>query len=267
MPIVMMVLQAAAAVGIGTPPALLTPAYGITPDDYPKAALALEQQGRVVARLLIDEKGTIAACTIISSSGSDALDAGTCEALRRRTRFSPALDASGHPKAVHYVAPVNWAIPDEEQVVSQSIVVTATFVGDLTPTTCSALIGNYRLDLASADCRAYAYLFPVGPIRTALKGSIGIRATAEQRQQYYSDFPLAPAFLPGTRLAQVSATFSINSEGQPVGCMISDPERLAMLRHGSPCATGRRFDVSTVQSDRLPIRATWTATVNYVPVP
>ena len=65
--------------------------------DYPRAAVRARAQGDVIATLLIDRDGLVAACRVVRSSGSADLDATTCRLVRERFRYRPALDAQGRP--------------------------------------------------------------------------------------------------------------------------------------------------------------------------
>ena len=81
-------------------------------DSYPPAAIRAERQGRVVVALGIDSAGAVATCVVKVSSGTAALDEGTCAIARERGRFDPATDGKGRPTAGEYLMPVRWALPD-----------------------------------------------------------------------------------------------------------------------------------------------------------
>lgn len=93
------------------PPRLLTTIVG--PDDYPAAAIAAGQQGRVVVRISISDTGKSTGCETVSSSGSAILDQTTCALVMERAWFEPARDEHGYavPSAVN--APITWRIPSE----------------------------------------------------------------------------------------------------------------------------------------------------------
>jgi len=52
-------------------------------------------------------------CAIRQSSGSQLLDDWTCGLLKRRARFTPALDAAGKPTEGQFDHLVSWKITDE----------------------------------------------------------------------------------------------------------------------------------------------------------
>ncbi len=88
------------------------PGSWVTTNDYPSSALRERAEGRVSFKLTITESGLISNCEITESSGHARLDETTCRLLRRRARFSPALDRSGNPTAGEYSSFVDWAIPN-----------------------------------------------------------------------------------------------------------------------------------------------------------
>jgi hypothetical protein len=69
--------------------------HWFNPDDYPVGALLELRAGVTVARVSVSETGTVTDCTVVASSGSDLLDWQTCDKLRQRARFEPALDSAG----------------------------------------------------------------------------------------------------------------------------------------------------------------------------
>lgn len=107
--IVMMLL--AAAVQEVVPPGELN--RWISEWDYPKEAIAKQEQGEVGVRLEVDERGRLTACWIASSSGSSALDAATCPILRRRGVFKPSgLPGLEQPSV--RVGKVDWRLSKQQ---------------------------------------------------------------------------------------------------------------------------------------------------------
>lgn len=82
-------------------------------DDYPNSALSANEQGTTAVRLTIGTDGRVAGCDITSSSGSSALDSATCTILRRRARFTPAVDSNGAPTTDTYAQRITWRVPAE----------------------------------------------------------------------------------------------------------------------------------------------------------
>jgi len=80
-------------------------------DDYPSDALRQDQEGTAQYMLLIDEKGSVAACHVMKPSGVPVLDAMGCQVIRQRAKFTPAVDHNGKPIRSTYVTPpIRWAI-------------------------------------------------------------------------------------------------------------------------------------------------------------
>ena len=87
-----------------------------TPDDYPAAALAAEEEGAVKFTLSVDAAGSVTDCAIVGSSGSVSLDTATCQLARQRAHFRPALDWHGHAMASHYTRRTVWRMPQPEPI-------------------------------------------------------------------------------------------------------------------------------------------------------
>jgi protein TonB len=66
-------------------------------DDYPASAQSAGAEGTARASLTIGTDGRVVACNITQSTGNSALDAATCNVLRRRAKFTPARDSNGNP--------------------------------------------------------------------------------------------------------------------------------------------------------------------------
>ncbi len=65
-------------------------------DDYPASAQSAGAEGTVRATLSIGPDGRVTGCSITKSAGNGALDAATCNVLRRRAKFTPARDSNGN---------------------------------------------------------------------------------------------------------------------------------------------------------------------------
>ncbi|MCF2514490.1 energy transducer TonB [Sphingomonas sp. G124] len=82
-------------------------------DDYPQSAIRNEEQGTTAVRLSIGTDGRVTDCSITGSSGSSALDAATCNILRRRARFTPAKDQAGNPISDTFSQRIRWELPED----------------------------------------------------------------------------------------------------------------------------------------------------------
>ena len=83
----------------------------ISPDDYPAAAAGTGARGIVDFTLTIGPDGRVIGCNINKSSGSSALDAATCNILKRRAKFTPARDSNGQPTTDTVTTPpITWRL-------------------------------------------------------------------------------------------------------------------------------------------------------------
>jgi protein TonB len=83
----------------------------ITEDDRPIPALSQGKSGTVAMRLRIGSHGRIDRCSVIRSSGSEALDEAACSLLRARAFFLPAQDGEGRAVAAEISHSHEWAPP------------------------------------------------------------------------------------------------------------------------------------------------------------
>jgi protein TonB len=88
------------------PPKPLQPIQSLlSPDDYPTGATG---RGTVAVNLLITKQGIAGLCEITQSGGSPQLDSATCQLLKRRARFTPAVDRNGNPSIGMVAVQVDW---------------------------------------------------------------------------------------------------------------------------------------------------------------
>jgi periplasmic protein TonB len=79
-------------------------------NDYPSRALQQEREGTTGFRVTIGTNGRVIDCSVTQSSGHADLDAATCNNIKRRARFTPAL-RNGEPVQGSYSNRVRWQIP------------------------------------------------------------------------------------------------------------------------------------------------------------
>lgn len=79
--------------------------------DYPTMAIKNGESGTTRFMLSVDAKGVITNCVVVATSGSAALDRTTCDLVRARAQFSPALDGAGKPVAGSYTNQTRWILP------------------------------------------------------------------------------------------------------------------------------------------------------------
>src|SRR5262247_96517 len=82
--------------------------------DYPASAQAAGAQGTARASITVGPDGRVQSCNITQSTGNSALDAATCNIIRRSAKFTPAHDSSGNPVAdTQPTPPITWRLQDE----------------------------------------------------------------------------------------------------------------------------------------------------------
>jgi protein TonB len=80
-------------------------------DDYPASAQAAGAEGTAQAQITIGTDGRVVGCNIIRSSGNGALDAATCNIIRRRAKYVPARDSNGQPTTDTLTTPpITWRL-------------------------------------------------------------------------------------------------------------------------------------------------------------
>ena len=80
-------------------------------DDYPPAAQAAGAEGTAQAQLTVSPDGRVVSCSLIRSTGNSALDAATCNILRRRAKFIPAKDSNGNATSDTITTPpITWRL-------------------------------------------------------------------------------------------------------------------------------------------------------------
>lgn len=89
------------------------PGNWATTNDYPSRALREEREGTTGFRVAVGPDGRVTDCSVTSSSGHADLDAAACENIRRRARFTPAMDGEGQPTTGSYSNRVRWVIPKD----------------------------------------------------------------------------------------------------------------------------------------------------------
>lgn len=86
-------------------------AMWVTTDDIPTEALRNHWEGTTQMLIMVDEKGQVASCKNITSSGHAILDARACEMMTRRGSFKPAMDKGGKAVTAPWIRSVRWQIP------------------------------------------------------------------------------------------------------------------------------------------------------------
>lgn len=79
-------------------------------DDYPSDALQAHETGKVKVAVLINEKGRVADCSVIETSGVAVLDAQACAAIKNRARFTPSVGKDGKPSRDGFMQTIVWQL-------------------------------------------------------------------------------------------------------------------------------------------------------------
>lgn len=85
----------------------------ISSDDYPAPALRFELEGAITALLTIGIDGNVTKCAVIESSKHDVLDLATCDLLKERAKFEPALDRRGRAIESTFRQRFRWTFPED----------------------------------------------------------------------------------------------------------------------------------------------------------
>jgi TonB family protein len=79
--------------------------------DYPSQAVMAEQSGTANVVALVDEKGKLADCMVVETSGVAVLDAQTCLVMMTRGKFSAAIGSDGKPAKSIFTQRIRWEMP------------------------------------------------------------------------------------------------------------------------------------------------------------
>lgn len=82
------------------------------PEAYPEQAHLAREEGTVRFAFEVGPDGRVTGCSILASSGSRALDEGTCRIMRNQARLTPARDAEGRATSDRLTASIGWQLPD-----------------------------------------------------------------------------------------------------------------------------------------------------------
>jgi hypothetical protein len=85
-----------------------SPGQWFRSSDYPTSSLGRGESALIHFRLTIAADGRVADCAIQRATKGDEFAKKSCEQIRKRARFEPALDAEGKPVASFYVNTVKW---------------------------------------------------------------------------------------------------------------------------------------------------------------
>lgn len=211
------------------PPAPLNnPAAWFTNDDYPAAARRAMQQGRVAIAVSVDATGQITGCTVTASSGSAVLDQATCDLVRKRGKFKPALDQDGRAVAGVYPIATRWALADDPDPIPTDrpwragAIVSIDSTGK--PIACRQDEDGSRDTWTPFPCRAVSTLPEWYGLftRSGLTGSAPVDVTFEASITGNGVAPPPMAYTaPGrTVLSKLVLHLDIGADGKVMGCKV-----------------------------------------------
>jgi len=86
-------------------PAIATTSHEVTSNDYPSQSVRLHESGAVTVTYVVGETGSVNSCTVVSTSGIPRLDEAACSMVRRRWKYTPAMQA-GKPVTIQYISKI-----------------------------------------------------------------------------------------------------------------------------------------------------------------
>lgn len=99
---------------LGAPSKLLNTREIFAYENYPYWAREGWEEGTVRVRVELSASGAVTSCQVTRSSGSAALDVGTCNIITARGRFAPARDEKGKAVPTSHVTEVTWRLVQDE---------------------------------------------------------------------------------------------------------------------------------------------------------
>jgi hypothetical protein len=86
------------------------PGSWLNPSDYPSSMIRQGRSAAVHFRLMVDENGAPTDCVVQTPTGTE-FDKHTCNLLKKRAKFTPALNREGQPIRSYFVSSVTWLLP------------------------------------------------------------------------------------------------------------------------------------------------------------
>jgi hypothetical protein len=95
----------------GIPGALI--AGSISSDDYPESSIRREEQGSVIANLIVGKDGLVKSCVPVGLPQFPTLEMTTCTLIHQRFRFNPARNAKNKPIVSSKAIRITWKLPKD----------------------------------------------------------------------------------------------------------------------------------------------------------
>ncbi len=84
----------------------------VTNDDYRDSWVNRGFEGMASFSVTVGTNGRVIDCEITASTGHRALDRATCQLVKRRARFEPALNSNGEKVTDTYSKSILWQLPE-----------------------------------------------------------------------------------------------------------------------------------------------------------
>jgi TonB family protein len=224
----------------------ISPQTWITNDDYPPAALRAEESGTVGFRLEVDETGKVTDCAVTSSSGSALLDATTCQLLKRRAAFYPAVDSDGTPAKSAYVSRLKWIIPEDPPMPRQAQAASVRAVigtrGEILSCSEKDLVADDPSDDACDEIRSLSRPRLV-QLRGRARGPVTFVIEMTQRIGGAPPAPALPRYPALKPVGTIDLAFQIDASGAVSSCTLNT-HHLFYDNPGEDCASIGKYEPS-----------------------
>ncbi len=211
--------------------------------DYPKEAMAKNQEGTAHARLLIGADGRVQRCGIAQSSGSDSLDTQTCDLFIANAKFRPARGKSGRAVASIYERQMVWLLAGDPPVIVRNQVRRESFIvgpnGEMRDCTPEFRVAAEKwIEGPKEQCAAFAD--KAGAVLLAARETSKLHdahVVLEARAFFDASETMPPvANGPGDRLVYLrSVTMSFDPSGKRLSCTRGESVGTLDFR-ADPCA-------------------------------
>ena len=204
----------------------------IRSDDYPAEALDKNEQGRVTMLLRVNPAGGVRDCIIEKSSGFAVLDQRTCELVKQRAHFQPALDREGKPVASETRGSVVWQIGTvpSEPWVSRMVVAFDPSGRQLSCKMEFEGAAKLQPDMITPSCSDRAISLPQ-KVHGEMPGAV---ATVVIEQRFVLDGSLPPSIPQGnTLISRLVLNLDVDAKGKLSKCKAA--ERTGGDSQADPC--------------------------------
>lgn len=207
------------------------PAAWFPQSAFPAAARRADQEGRVAFKLAIDAQGGVVGCTITTSSGSEALDAGTCDLAHTNGHFKPALDGRGKAVPGNWTGAVRWELEKQAPIPAVSFSQVGRFEISADGALISCVVdskGPVPEVAVGNPCEAFKSALEVFTLKGPLRDQ-PVRATVQMALVMDGDpnFPEEHRIAGRTTMYASRAHFDIAPSGDVINCKTLEAQILA----------------------------------------